>query len=84
MVRKLEKRYAPPPKPGQPPMKGISFDRFLMACVTVKHYTEAFRRYVHSADRADLRMDVRGEGRLTLDYNEFVSPRPELADPRWK
>jgi len=34
----------------------------LMACVTVKHYTEAFRK-----------ADVRGEGRLTLDYNEFVS-----------
>ncbi|RXK38915.1 hypothetical protein M231_03760 [Tremella mesenterica] len=61
MVRKLEKRYAPPPNPGQPPMKGISFDRFLMACVTVKHYTEAFRR-----------MDVRGEGRVTFDYNEFM------------
>jgi len=44
MVRKLEKRFAPPPKPGQRPEKGISFDRFLMACVTVKHFTEAFRR----------------------------------------
>lgn len=48
MVRKLEKRFAPPPKllpGGQVEMrKGISFDRFLMACVTVKHYTEGFRR----------------------------------------
>jgi hypothetical protein len=62
MVRKLEKRFAPPPIPGHAPSGGISFDRFLMACVTVKHYTEAFRK-----------ADVRGEGRLTLDYNEFVS-----------
>lgn len=48
MVRKLEKRFAPPPKlmPGGNVVqrKGISFDRFLMACVTVKHYTEGFRR----------------------------------------
>ena len=62
MVRKLEKRFAPPPKPGHPPRKGISFDRFLMACVTVKHYTEAFRR-----------ADSRNEGRISLDYNSFVS-----------
>ena len=46
MVRKLEKRFAPPPTPGHGPQKGISFDRFLLACVTVKHYTEAFRRCV--------------------------------------
>lgn len=48
MVKRLEKRFAPPPKPGVVPPRGggISFDRFLMACVSVKHYTEAFRRYV--------------------------------------
>jgi Ca2+-binding EF-hand superfamily protein len=46
MVKRLEKRFAPPPKPGASNVKsgGISFDRFLLACVTVKHYTEAFRR----------------------------------------
>ncbi len=48
MVRKLEKRFTPPQQPGQPPQKGVGFDRFLMACVTVKHYTEAFRRRVTS------------------------------------
>jgi Ca2+-binding EF-hand superfamily protein len=62
MVKKLEKRFSPPPAPGGPPSRGISFDRFLMACVTVKHFTESFRR-----------ADVRNEGRLTLDYNQFVS-----------
>jgi hypothetical protein len=47
MVRKLEKRFAPPPKQGgNKGARGISFDRFLMACVTVKHFTESFRRYV--------------------------------------
>ena len=30
--------------------------------MTVKNYTEAFRR-----------TDTRGEGRITLDYNQFVS-----------
>ncbi|ORY21907.1 hypothetical protein BCR39DRAFT_552694 [Naematelia encephala] len=62
MVRKLEKRFAPPPAPGQTRSSGVSFDRFLMACVTVKHFTEGFRR-----------ADVNGTGRLTLDYNQFVS-----------
>jgi hypothetical protein len=33
-----------------------------MACVTVKHFTEAFRR-----------RDARNEGKLTIDYNTFVS-----------
>ena len=43
MVKRLEKRFAPPPQPGLEHQKrGISFDRFLLACVTVKHYTEAF------------------------------------------
>jgi Ca2+-binding EF-hand superfamily protein len=62
MVIKLEKRFAPPPKAGENPHKGISFDRFLMACVTVKHYTEAFRRF-----------DTANAGAATLDYNAFVS-----------
>jgi hypothetical protein len=45
MVRRLEKKFAPPLQPGQEGgRRGISFDRFLLACVTVKHYTEAFRR----------------------------------------
>lgn len=62
MVFKLEKRFAPPPKLGDDPNKGISFDRFLMACVTVKHYTEAFRGF-----------DPVNSGKVTLDYNAFVS-----------
>ncbi|WVR07262.1 hypothetical protein IAU60_004303 [Kwoniella sp. DSM 27419] len=61
MVSKLEKRFAPPPSGNDRQARGISFDRFLMACVTVKHYTEAFRR-----------IDARGEGRITVDYNQFM------------
>ncbi|WVQ82257.1 hypothetical protein IAT38_004385 [Cryptococcus sp. DSM 104549] len=61
MVARLVSRFTPPPVPGQQAQQGISFDRFLMACVTVKHYTEAFRR-----------IDVQGTGHITVGYNEFM------------
>lgn len=61
LVRKLEKRFTPPRDTDGALPKGITFDRFLMACVTVKHFTEAFRK-----------RDVRNEGRLTIDYNTFM------------
>ncbi|WVW83623.1 hypothetical protein I302_105644 [Kwoniella bestiolae CBS 10118] len=62
MVILVEKRFAPPPTSVNAQQnKGISFDRFLMACVTVKHYTEGFRR-----------LDVNGQGHITLDYNQFM------------
>lgn len=64
MVGKLEKRFSPPMKPGERQSAGITFDRFLMACVTVKHYTEAFRR-----------LDPNGVGQATMDYTTFVSGR---------
>ncbi|WVQ75666.1 hypothetical protein IAR50_005295 [Cryptococcus sp. DSM 104548] len=64
MVDKIEKRFGPPPTPAGAKVRegdGISFDRFLMACVTVKHYSEGFRA-----------IDVRNEGRVTMDYNKFM------------
>ncbi|WVQ83701.1 hypothetical protein IAT38_005845 [Cryptococcus sp. DSM 104549] len=65
-IRKVEKRFAPPGQEGREGHgkghgEGISFDRFLMACVTVKHYTEGFRK-----------VDNRNEGRVTMDYNQFM------------
>ena len=95
LVRKLEKRFgercprhdspaiffyksrstgrfvhttAPPKDSGGSVPRGITFDRFLMACVTVKHFTEAFRR-----------KDARNEGKLTIDYNTFVSRPNEIV-----
>lgn len=59
---------APPKDSGGSVPRGITFDRFLMACVTVKHFTEAFRR-----------RDARNEGKLTIDYNTFVSPADTLT-----
>ncbi|GHJ86058.1 hypothetical protein NliqN6_2460 [Naganishia liquefaciens] len=61
LVRKLEKRYAPPKAKNDTRPRGVTFDRFLMACVTVKHFTEAFRQ-----------RDVKKEGRLTVDYSTFM------------
>ncbi|WVQ77277.1 hypothetical protein IAR50_006961 [Cryptococcus sp. DSM 104548] len=61
LVAKLEKRFAPPPAPGQTYQPGISFDRFLLACVTVKHYTEAFRKH-----------DVGNTGKITVTYNDYM------------
>ncbi|ODN98239.1 hypothetical protein L198_03481 [Cryptococcus wingfieldii CBS 7118] len=61
LVAKLEKRFAPPPAPGQTYQPGISFDRFLLACVTVKHYTEAFRRH-----------DPGNTGEITVTYNDYM------------
>lgn len=68
MVAKLEKRFAPPTKANEQPGNGISFDRFLMACVTVKHYTEAFRRF-----------DPNNTGNASMDYNTFVSAMVDLG-----
>ncbi|GMK54325.1 hypothetical protein CspeluHIS016_0109110 [Cutaneotrichosporon spelunceum] len=61
MVSKLEKRFSPPLKPGEKQSAGITFDRFLMACVTVKHYTEAFRLF-----------DPNHGGQATMDYISFM------------
>ncbi|KAJ9123866.1 hypothetical protein QFC24_003643 [Naganishia onofrii] len=61
LVRKLEKRYAPPKARHETRPRGVTFDRFLMACVTVKHFTEAFRQ-----------RDVHREGKLTVDYSTFM------------
>ncbi|KIR27254.1 calcium-binding protein [Cryptococcus deuterogattii LA55] len=63
LVAKLVKRFTPPPTLGQTTASrpGISFDRFLLACVTVKHYTEAFRR-----------LDPGNTGYITVAYNDYM------------
>ncbi|UOH79015.1 hypothetical protein LQV05_000005 [Cryptococcus neoformans] len=63
LVAKLVKRFTPPPALGQTvaARPGISFDRFLLACVTVKHYTEAFRR-----------LDSENTGFITVAYNDYM------------
>lgn len=83
LVAKLVKRFTPPPALGQTvaARPGISFDRFLLACVTVKHYTEAFRRWVFllldlvwdGSWRGYNRLDSENTGFITVAYNDYVS-----------
>ncbi|KAG6820566.1 hypothetical protein H0H93_015086 [Arthromyces matolae] len=42
----IERKYASGPSAGYGPPSGITFDRFVRACVVVKTLTEAFQRYV--------------------------------------
>ncbi len=42
-----------PPKGDPNAPRGIAFDRFLMACVTVKHFSESFRKWVVRRLRAE-------------------------------
>lgn len=45
---------------GAPP--GITFDRFVRACVVVKQLTEAFQR-----------LDTNNDGWIQIDYDQFMS-----------
>ncbi|KIP09102.1 hypothetical protein PHLGIDRAFT_87188 [Phlebiopsis gigantea 11061_1 CR5-6] len=57
----LEQKYASAPYSGQGPLPGISFDRFVRACVVVKNLTEAFQR-----------KDTDRDGWITVNYEEFL------------
>lgn len=56
----IELKYASGPSSGCGPPPGITFDRFVRACVVVKTLTEAFQR----ADR--------GDGWVQLNYEQFM------------
>ncbi|EIW85411.1 EF-hand [Coniophora puteana RWD-64-598 SS2] len=62
MINLIERKYsaAAPSAYGPPP--GITFDRFVRACVTVKQLTEAFQK--HDRDR---------NGWATLNYQDFMT-----------
>jgi len=55
----IEQKYASASAYGSQP--GITFDRFVRACVTVKTVTEAFQR-----------VDTDRDGWVTISYEEFV------------
>lgn len=48
----IEQKYASGPSGGYGPAPGITFDRFVRACVVVKTLTEAFQKYVALHTRA--------------------------------
>lgn len=66
--------YGPPP--------GITFDRFVRACVTVKTLTEAFQRYVKAFAMVFgdslidyLRLDTDRDGWIQINYEQFMNVR---------
>jgi len=57
----IEQKYAAGPTSGYGTSPGITFDRFVRACVTVKTLTEAFQR-----------VDSDRDGWVTISYEEFM------------
>ncbi|KAI0273786.1 EF-hand [Gloeopeniophorella convolvens] len=64
----IEQKYTSGPTAGYGPPAGITFDRFVRACVAVKTLTEAFQR-----------QDTDRDGWVTINYEEFM--RIVLAAP---
>ncbi|KAL1746066.1 hypothetical protein HDZ31DRAFT_73124 [Schizophyllum fasciatum] len=58
----IEQKYVPAPPEGYGPPPGITFDRFVRACVAVKTMTEAFQR-----------MDTDRDGWIQVNYDQFMS-----------
>lgn len=59
------------------PTPGITFDRFVRACVTVKTLTEAFQRFALpflqiSVVNVSQRADFNNDGRAVFTYEEFM------------
>jgi len=57
----IEQKYATGPSTGYGPPPGITFDRFVRACVAVKTLTESFQR-----------ADTDRDGWVTINYEEFM------------
>ncbi|KAG7452834.1 EF-hand [Guyanagaster necrorhizus] len=58
----VERKYASEPSTAYGPPPGISFDRFVRACVVVKSLTEAFQR-----------VDTDRDGWVQMNYDQFMS-----------
>jgi Ca2+-binding EF-hand superfamily protein len=57
----VEHKYSSQPTQGGGPPPGITFDRFVRACVVVKTLTEAFQR-----------VDTDGDGWAQMNYEQFM------------
>jgi len=62
LLRLIEQKYASAPSNGYGPPPGITFDRFVRACVVVKTLTEAFQR-----------ADTSRSGYVQFSYEQFMS-----------
>ncbi|KAH9951312.1 EF-hand [Amylocystis lapponica] len=57
----IEQKYASGPSDGYGPPPGITFDRFVRACVVVKSLTESFQR-----------LDTNRDGWIQVNYEDFL------------
>jgi len=62
LLQLIESKYASEPTTGYGPPPGITFDRFVRACVAVKTLTEAFQR-----------VDSDRDGWVQFNYEQFMS-----------
>ncbi|EAU88343.1 apoptosis-linked protein [Coprinopsis cinerea okayama7 len=61
LLKQIEQKYASEPVSGYGPPPGITFDRFVRACVAVKTLTEAFQR-----------VDTDRDGWVQMNYEQFM------------
>ncbi|KAJ8093179.1 hypothetical protein PM082_020664 [Marasmius tenuissimus] len=62
LLQMVEQKYASAPDTAYGPAPGITFDRFVRACVVVKTLTESFQR-----------ADTHRNGWVQLNYEQFMS-----------
>ncbi|KAJ6618361.1 hypothetical protein B0H10DRAFT_1947721 [Mycena sp. CBHHK59/15] len=62
LLTMIERKYASAPSTNYGPPPGITFDRFVRACVVVKTLTESFQR-----------ADTNHDGWVQLNYEQFMS-----------
>ncbi|KAL1730227.1 hypothetical protein EV714DRAFT_284263 [Schizophyllum commune] len=62
LLQLIEQKYVSAPAEGYGPPPGITFDRFVRACVAVKTLTEAFQR-----------ADTDHDGWVQVNYEQFMS-----------
>lgn len=61
LISMIERKYASGPSSAYEPRPGITFDRFVRACVVVKTLTESFQR-----------MDTNRNGWIQINYEQFL------------
>lgn len=61
LIELIERKYAAPATYSGGPPPGITFDRFVRACVAIKQITEMFKR-----------QDTNGDGWIQIDYDGFM------------